>query len=243
MTLGQLKSKVYNHLREDNPDDVVTNPNTHFTDASIITGYLNEAAEFAAVFIEYQRTLVNVQTQSNVGSYPNPVDNLFVRTVYFGDSSIPGDIRPLETTIEETLKTKYPSWLDNTSTGTADRPQYWMQLDRLTIHIFPRPNAIGSASGKKIWLNYNYNPAAMSNNSDIPDLPLPYHNLLPLYALHLCYIDLEKPPLADEMYKLFMDKVMKLKSAVTIEAKENLGFSWGADIDVDIPPANNILFP
>lgn len=226
VTLGQLRSKVYSLLREDST-------NTHFTDSDI-NGFLNEGSEFSAVFIEYPRNLVSVQVQNNVGSYANPADNLIVRTAYFGDSSISGDIRPVKIVSEETLREQYPSWLDNTASGTADRPEYLIQLDRKTVHAFPRPNAVGAASGKKLWLNYNYVPAAMVNDSDVPDLPTPYHNLLPLYALHLAYIALQNVPLAKEMYVEFMEKVQRIKSAVTKETKEGLSFSWGTDIDVDI---------
>lgn len=227
-TLSQLRSTVYALLREDNPQ-IVSGGNTHFADSSVIDGFLNEGAEFAGVFIEYPRSLVSVQTINNVGSYANPSDNLLLRTAYFGDNSISADIRPITIISEETLKTIYPSWLDNTSNATADSPQYLIQLDRKTIHIFPRPNAVGSASGKKIWLNYNYNPTAMVNDNDTPDLPAAYQDLLPLYALHLCYYALQVPALSAQFYKDFMEKVQRIKSAVTKETKEGLGFSWGTN--------------
>lgn len=215
-----------NLLREDTT-------NTHFPDPTVLNGFINEGMEFSAVFIEYPRVLDSVVTQANVGSYANPSDNLLIRTAYFGDPNTAGDMKPVEFVTEETLKSMFPSWLDNTATSQADRPQFIIQLDRKTLSIFPRPNAIGA--GKKLWINYNYVPAPLVNDSDVPDLPLPYHNILPLYALHLCYIALQNVPIAKEMYTEFMDKVMKLKSAVTKESKENLSFSWGYDgMDVDI---------
>lgn len=222
-TLGQLRQSVYSLLREENPNVVTTDPNTNFTDKSVIDGFLNEGAEFAAVFIEYPRNLVTVTTQNNVGSYANPVDNLVLRTAYFGDTTLAGDVKPLKIVSEETLKEIYPSWLDQSTSGTASRPEYLIQLDRLTVHIFPRPNA----SGKSLILNYNYNPAPMVNDSDVPDLPIPYHDLIPLYALHLAYYSLQKPELSAQFYKDFMAKVQLLKSAVTKESKEALSFQWG----------------
>lgn len=227
-TLGQLRQSVYSMLREDNPASVTT-PNTNFPQSSVIDGFLNEGCEFAAVFIEYPRNLVTVTTQNNVGSYANPVDNLVLRTAYFGDTSLPGDVRPLKVIAEETLKTIYPSWLDQSVNGTASRPEFLIQLDRLTVHIFPRPNV----SGKSLILNYNYNPSPMVNDSDIPDLPIPYHDLITLYALHLAYYSLQKPELSVQFYKDFMEKVQKLKSAVTKETKEGLSFQWGYSDDVD----------
>lgn len=228
-TLGQLRQTVYSLLREDNPLVVTSNPNTHFFDSSVIDGFLNEGCEFAAVFIEFPRDLVSVTTQNNVGSYANAVDNLVLRTAYFGDPSLAGDIRPLKIVSEETLREYYPSWLDQTVSGTSSRPQYLIQKDRFTVHIFPRPNV----DGKLLILNYNYNPAPMLSDGDVPDLPIPYHDLLPLYALHLAYYALQNPALSAQFYKDFMEKVTRLKSAVTKESKEQLSMSWGTDDDMN----------
>lgn len=229
-TLGQLRQTVYAMLREDNPISVPTNPNTHFLDPTVIDGFVNEGVEFAAVFIEYPRDLISVPTQNNVGSYANAVDNLVLRTAYFGDPTLSGDIKPVKIVSEETLREYYPSWLDQTVAGTASRPQYLIQKDRSTVHIFPRPNV----DGKLLILNYNYNPSPMVNDSDVPDLPIPYHDLLPLYALHLAYYALQNVPLSAQFYKDFMEKVMRLKSAVTKESKEQLSMSWGTDEDVNV---------
>lgn len=222
-TLVQLRNRTYSLLREDST-------NTHFTDTSVIDGFLNEGVTFAAVFIEYPRDLVSVTSQNNIGSYTNPDDNLMVRTAYFGDSGVSGDIHPLKFVTEETLREIYPSWLDQTSSGQG-RPQYFMQLDRHTIHIFPRPDAANA--GKKVWINYNYVPTAMVDDSDTPDLPLPYHNLLPLYALYLAYIALQNIMVSRAMYNDFMEKINRLKSAVTKETKEALSFQWGTSEGLD----------
>lgn len=225
-TLGQLRASTRGLLREDSG-------NSHFTD-SVINGVLNEGVEFSAVFIEYPRDLVSVQAQDGVGAYPNPADNLLLRSAYFGNrDTITSDIRPLTFVTEETLKAMYPSWLDQTSGSTADRPQYIIQLDRNTIYVYPRPNGVGSAQGKKIWLNYNYVPAPMTDDSDVPDLPAPYHSLLPIYAMHLLYIPLEKDEKAPNYFDMFMKKINLLKSAVTKESKENLGFAWGMNEGFD----------
>lgn len=229
VTRGQLTTRVYNLINEAEGGD------THFPDATVIHGYLNEAAEFAAVFIEYPRDLVSVQVEAGKGSYANPEDNLLLRTAYFGDSSIKADIKPLKIVSEETLASIYPSWLDAHADSRADRPEYLIQLDRQTIHVFPIPNAVGGASGKKIWLNYNYVPAAMTSDNNTPDVPVPYHNLLPLYAAHLCYLGrLNNKDMALNLYDNFMKKVNLLKSAVTKESKELQGFSFACYGDVDV---------
>lgn len=230
VSLGQLRSKVLALLREDST-------NAHFTDPQL-NGFLNEGVEFSAVFIEYPRDLVGVTVENDIGSYANPGDNLLLRTAYFGKA---GDVRPVKIISEETLREIYPGWLDPDTSKDADRPQFLIQLDRKTIHIYPRPNAV--AAGQTLYLNYNYVPASMVNDSDVPDLPTPYHNLIPFYALHLCYWGLQNAPLAKEAFTEFMDKVQKLKSAVTKESKENLGFSWGYDgLDVDVGGNGGVTF-
>ena len=237
LNLGQLRTKTYALI------DEVEGGDTHFSDASVITGYLNEAAEFAAVFIEYPRDLVSVQAEEGKPSYPNPADNLLLRTAYFGDRSIFGDVKPLKVVSEETLKTIYPSWLDQHASSRSDRPEYLIQLDRVTITVIPTPNAVGSASGKRIHLNYNYVPTVMSIDTDTPDVPAPYHNLLPLYAAHLCYLGrLNNEKIAATFIKSFMDKVNLLKSAVTKEAKELQGFSWSYD-DIDVRGGGGGVLP
>ena len=232
INLSQLRTRLQNLLRE-------SSDNSHFTDSQL-NGYLNESMEFMAVFIEYPRDLVSVTVEQNVGSYTNPSDNLLLRTVYFGNPAISGDVKPVKFVTEETLREIYPSWLDNTVISTADRPEYVIQIDRKTLTVYPRPNSVGA--GKQLWLNYNYVPATMSADGDIPDLPLPYQSLIPFYALHLCYIALQNIPIAESMYKDFMEKVTKLKSAVTKESKENLGFSWGvSDLDVNTNNPSGIV--
>lgn len=235
-TLQQLRNSVYALLREDST-------NTHFTDTTVIDGFLNEGVEYAAVFIEYPRDLVSVAAQNGVGSYPNPADNLVLRTAYFGNrDTILNDIRPLKVISEETLKTIYPSWLDQNAGSTADRPEYLIQLDRKTIYIFPRPNAVAVANSRKIWLNYNYVPASMTNDSDTPDLPVPYHNIMVDFALYRCYIALQNVPLAEQMFKSFIAKIQQLKSAVTKETKEGLSFQWGMGFDdVDVNSGSTVI--
>lgn len=241
--LSALRAKVYAHLQEEDPTTNPSSPNTHFPTTGVIDGFLNEGVEFAAVFIEYQRTLTSLTPVAGTASYANPANNLIVRTAYFGDrTNITNDIRPLKIVSEETLKEMFPTWLDQTSATRGDRPSHLIQLDRNNILIFPTPNSVAAASGKKIWLNYNYVPTAMSADSDVPDLPLPYHNLVPLYALHLCYIALKNVALSEEMYKVFMEKVNRIKSAVTEETKENFGFSWGyTDVDVSTSGSDVII--
>lgn len=240
--LSVLRQKVYTLLREDNPKVVVTNPNTHFTDYTVIDGFLNEALEYSAVFIEYPRKLYTVAVTAGQADYTNPTDNLLIRTAYFGNSTTVGDLRRVQIVTEETLREFYPGWMENTLASRGDYPQFLIQKTRSTMTIFPTPNAVAVTAGRSLILNYEYIPVPMSADSDIPDLPTPYHNLLPFYALHLAYISLGNVPLAAEMYKEFMEKVNRIKSAVTKESKDNLGFSWGNDVSVNVG-VDNLVNP
>jgi hypothetical protein len=230
-TLSQLTTSTYNLIGETEGGD------THFPDNTVIHGFLNEGAEFLAVFIEYPRDIVSVQVEAGKGEYSNPEDNLLIRTAYFGDETSNGSnkIAPIKVVSEETLASIYPNWLSQHSADRADRPEYLIQKDRLTIHVYPVPNATGAAGGNKLFLNYNYVPAVMTAGGNTPDLPIPYHNLLPLYAAHLAYLSdkLNDKEKSANFYASFWEKVTRLKSAVTKESKELQGFSWGySDIDV-----------
>lgn len=224
-TLQQIRDQILNKLRQ-------TSSAGFFTDQTVLNGYINEAVEWTAVFIEYQRDLVFVQAEVDKSDYTLPSDALFIRTAYFGSSSIPGDIKPLSIVLEETLRDLFPSWMDSTPTSQG-RPGWLIIPNRTAVTIFPRPNAENAAAGKYLWLNYNYVPSPMSSNAQVPDLPLPYHNLVQYYALHLCYITLQNPAMSGEMLKQFAEKIRLTKQQVTKETKEGMAFQWGGDVDVN----------
>lgn len=207
--------------------DQTDSTNSNFTDSEL-TGFLNEALQFGATQCGWPRDQIQVQVESNVGSYTLPSDFLSLRNVYFGDPTTNGDVRPIAIMTEEQLRERYPNWLE-TGTTNNGRPVACFLLDRATVHIYPRPNATESASGKYLILSYTYYPAAMSADGDYPDLPDAYHDYLKFYAGHLCYAGkLKNAERSKEYLDLFI-KQMKLQQPEVInqEGNNNLYFGWG----------------
>lgn len=205
--------------------------NTKFTDTEL-NEYIGEAVNYAAVQIEYPRDFIEVQVEQNVGDYTLLTDALIVRTAYFGNKSTANDIGPLQIISEEQLTALFPAWLDESGTNTG-RPTYLIVKDRNTVSIFPKPNATQSATGKKLILDYIYNPAALNSDSDIPDLPVPFHNILQFYAGHLAYIRLTNSDMSIKLMNIFAAKVKELKVSVSKETVEGMFFGWAYDPGID----------
>lgn len=225
LTRNQIRTQIRALI--DQPDS----SNSRFTDDQL-NEYIDEAVNYTAVFIEYPRDFIEIQVEQNIGAYTLLTDTLVVRTAYFGDKTISGDLRPLTIISEETLKELYPSWYE-TNSNTNSRPQYLILMDRNTIYVHPKPDANNSAAGKKIVLDYIYNPAALSDDSSIPDLPVPYHGILQLYAGHLAYLRLNNADLSAKLLQMYRDKIKELKSTVTKETSEGLAFQFGYDPGLD----------
>lgn len=201
--------------------------------------YIDQAVNYSGIQIEYPRDQVQVQVENNVRAYTLLTDNVIIRLAYFGDVNTKNDIAPLQIISEETLRELYPSWLDDTTVNN-NRPQYLIVLDRNTVAIHPKPNVAQSAIGKMLILEYIYNPASLATDASIPDLPVPFHNLLHFYAAHLAYIRLNNSDLSLKLFAIYQAKIKELKSSVTKETTEGMFFQFGYDpgYDSDGPQLN-----
>lgn len=200
--------------------------NSHFTDAQL-DEYIDQSQTYMATMIEYPRKFATgTQAIDGTARYALPTDVLVVLSVFFGDTSIQNDIFPLEMIREETLTNLYPGWLDAT-VSTKGRPLYAVIIDRSTLLIQPRPDTTNAATNKKIYINYVYVPAALTSDSDSPDLPLPYHDIIQFHVAHLAYLKLQLPDMAAKMIALFADKAKSIKATVVRESRQNLGWEWG----------------
>lgn len=193
---------------------------------SALLGFMNEGVQFISTKIEWPRDIVSVQVEDDIPAYTLLTDTLKILTAYFGDQNVQGDVRPLHVVTEEKLNEYDSSWLDKTSSSKGT-PNKIMLLDRNTILVHPRPNTTQSASGKKIYLNYVYYPAALSADGDIPDLPPIYHDSIKEYAAYLCYMGiLKNPNLAKEILKTMLTKIEMIKPSVVSSFEEKY-FGWG----------------
>lgn len=223
-SLSSIRTQIRTLISEQDPN------NTHFTDAEL-TEYVNQAQVFLATLVEYPRTITSAQVTQGTSEYTLPSDFISIISAYFGDVTKQNDIYRLRVLNLETLDTLYPSWL-STNTGNQGRPRFLYLKDRSTLKLVPTPDAENSATNKKYHLNYIKRPADLSGNTDTPDLPLPYHDLLQFYACHLGYLKLQVQEMADKMEALFDKKINALRSEVNKESKEQMAWQWNYVEDV-----------
>lgn len=223
-TLADLRTRTREIIRETSTDAA----DTHFPNADGLDSFINQSVEFLGSLIEYPRTFQEIQAVSGQGNYSVGVTSYRVISIisaYFGDKTIKGDISPLDFFKEETLKTFNPSWLETVDNGNG-RPARIILKDRDTIWCDPKPSAAESATGKKFHINYSYVPATLSSASDVPDLPNPYHNIIPFRAAYFALIALNKIDAAKEFDSQFDKKRKELQSVATKESDQNIGWQF-----------------
>ena len=211
-----------------------------FTDA-MLTGYANEGLRYIATLVSYPRDIVSIQVQSGLPAYNLPADFMRLRTAYFGDATLAGDLEELIITTEENLAQVHPNWIE-TNSEAYGRPEYIILLDRVTVLLFPTPNAVESVANKKLHMGYVFYPTALSAGGDSPGLPLVYHDLLPVYVQYKCYAGvLTKPELATQIFDEISKRAKVLDPAVTKEL-ERMQFMWGST-DSPNTDADGVLIP
>jgi hypothetical protein len=225
-TLGQGRALLRDFISQEDTG------NTDFSDSEL-TGYLNSGTRFLGALVKHPRDMVEIQAEEGKPAYNLPSDAVIIRTAYFGDVSISGDVLPLSIGTEESLKAQVPSGLDQ-STYSRGRPQRIILWDRNTVLLNPTPNASESASGKKLHLGYVYQPGLMVADGDEPDLPIVYHDFIPEYAFYLCLMGkLNMPDKGAMVLKTLVDKAKKFEHLIVKDMEGALGFSWGSAISPD----------
>lgn len=224
MTFQQIRNLTYQKISQ-------VEGTSDFS-ASEINGFTNEGMRFLATLVKYPIDTVSVQVEEGKGAYTLPSDFLILKLAFFGDVSKVGDVLPLTIVSKESLTELFPSWLDETS-GTKDRPNYVLLLDRQTVFIFPRPDITHSATGKKLIIDYVHSPATLSSDSQEPDLPIVYHDSLVDYNASKCYGGkLNRPDLAQVLFNTLVVKAKSLEPQVTAQIGR-MQFQWGSADEPD----------
>lgn len=224
--LGQIRSLTRIYISQ------VDTGNTDFSDDTL-NGFINEGQRFLGALVKKPIDHVTVQAQEDYPAYTLPNDAILLNTAYFGNDSIGGDVRPLSIITEEALKEVSPNWLDSTASSQG-RPMRIILLDRRTVLVNPRPNAAESLTGKKIFIGYVYQPSNLVNDSDTPDLPIVYHDLMSQYAQQMClFSKLNNPVLGAAILQQVIEKAKKLEPLI-IKESNSLGFSWGQGLNPNL---------
>lgn len=209
--------------------DQTDSSNSDFTQAQLIE-YLNKAIRFAATKILYPRKSGTVSPTAGTKNYSYPSDFMHLfNDAFYGDSSVQGGLTKLRTVILGKMNSIDPNWLESTSQNEGD-PAYLVLLNRTQFSLHPAPNTAAAASGNLIRLYYAYYPAAITSDSDTPDLPTVVHDLLSTYIAHLCYGGkLKNQKLATEKLNEFMAKLKLVELPSTQETYDWQFVFGGAD--------------
>lgn len=205
-----------------------------FSDSEL-NGFIDMGVRFLGALVKKPLKRTTFQVVADTASYAigTYASDLVIPTkAYFGDPSIPGDVRPLRIIPEEELAEVSPAWLD-TSSSSQGRPAFLIK-DGVNLLLHPRPTSAEAATGKKVHLSYVYQPASLTNDATSLDLPAIYHDLVARYAAHLCYLGkLNNSEKAIELKGLVIADAKKLEGLI-VKDSESPGFHWGSTVDPDV---------
>jgi hypothetical protein len=180
----------------------------------------NEAIRFISTRAEYPRDIVYITIEAGKPVYTLPTDTLNIILAYLANSSNQ-DQKVLRVYTEKELVEKRPNWMDESNTG---EPDILMLLNRTQVFLSPTPD--NATNGKKLLLSYTYYPATLVSDTETPDLPLGFHDLIPIYMAHSAYSGkLLNPAQANNLYTEFETKFKILNTPVTREKDQN-SFFW-----------------
>ena len=207
--------------------------NTDFTDSDL-NGFIDEAVRKLAAIVKKPTKRTSFQVTDGTATYAiatYAADLILPTKAYFGNPAIGRDVKPLRIIPEESLAELNPSWLETTS-DSKGRPEYLIK-DGTDLRIHPRPDATEGASGKLVYLTFVYQPAAIASDSAEPDMPLVYHDLVSIYAAHLCWgTKLNNVEKADYYLNLVYAQAKKYEELIVKESV-SFGFTWGNTLDPD----------
>lgn len=165
MTLLQMRTLVW---------DTLDDPNGSYFTQSIVNLRLNLAMwelqkRLISANQEFFLSCVKTNTVVNQQAYALPTD--FIQTVrlewYEQGTSL--------TSLPRKIEFMTPNQRDLILNVTGD-PQYWT-FSKNNILLWPIPSRI-----VEVHLEYNYQTAFMSADADVPDMPLQYHEYIPILA-------------------------------------------------------------
>jgi len=144
--------------------------------------YINDGVR--QLILQNEELLQTVGTTSAVvgqQDYPLPVDLLILKSVSY---KVPGQTTfyRLEGRTFNDFNEYVENW-DSTDTIAQGVPETYMRYGD-HISLYPVPNVAGTSN---IKIYYNRKPVDVANLTDIPDIPVLYHEVLVKYCLSQAY--------------------------------------------------------
>lgn len=220
---GAVRSQVYALLHQ-------TSSDTNFDDDKL-NGWIDEAQSLVASIITWPRQYDTSKVAiAGTATYALPTDWIQTLRVFFGTTTLAGDMKPLEIVSEDYLTSVSPGWLENT-VASRGRPRYFVIKDKQNFLVHPTPDT--DSVGKVFHHNYVYEPAALASDSSEPAMPLPYQNILKFYVAHLAYIALGNKDFATAMFNDFMAHHKQIQADSNKETAQTMQWAWVDRVGMD----------
>lgn len=153
---------------------------------------------------EYFLSCVKTDTVAGQQAYALPSDFVqIVRLEWYNTGTA-------ATSLSTKIEAMTPNQRDLLVNVNGD-PQYY-SMSKNNIILWPIPNRV-----VEVHLEYNYQTAFMTLDSDIPDMPLQYHEYIPILATRDCLIK-DGRPLAPIQSKLDQYELLLKEIAVQRQA-------------------------
>lgn len=218
-TKAQLRLATYRLVNEDDPEDATnsTPSNTHFA-TSEVDDYIQQAITLLGTEMEWAFQVSQAVAVKDQALYELPSDFIAITEVYF-------DGKPLSIVERGDLSTIATTWQSHPS----GLPKYAYKADNDVVGLYPQPDA--DNDGKTIQIQYICIPAALSGESDVPDLHTAFQMCLPFYAAYLCESKMGNDKKAQIQFSAYETHRKKLMSKVQAWSGGLMRFRWAGNYE------------
>jgi hypothetical protein len=140
-----------------------------------IMRWINDCIRDIAVEQNLLQAKATAATVLGQSEYTIPNDTLTLRAVKYNG------IKLQAMSLGE-AETSLPNFDDSANYPSGTPTHFWVFANRITL--YPKPDAAGATS---LEIYYTRQPAIVSSLSDVPEVPVPYHNRIVEYCLAQAY--------------------------------------------------------
>lgn len=172
MNVGEIGTRVKRTFGDES--------GVQLTDADLLR-YINDGCRaFVLQNEELLQTVGTANAVANQNTYALPVDLLTLKTVMFQNAGDPSFYNLKGMTFNEF--NEYMDGWDGATLYTGGPMAFMRYGDNITL--FPTPSASGT---NNIKIYYNRKPTEVALLTDVPDIPVLYHEVLVKYCLSQAY--------------------------------------------------------
>lgn len=174
MNVGDIKTRVKRQFGDESAVQV--------TDDDIIRWINDAQRDFVMQTETLLETVRTIDTQAGTQDYAYPTDLFILRNVRYKGSTDTSFHRLMYLNLQQ-FDELMDGWDGNTTTETQAAPRWYTSYEN-RIYIYPTPFESITGGLKILYSRY---PTDISLDSDVPDLPINYHNAILNYCLQKAY--------------------------------------------------------